>query len=139
MRDRHRPDGETGYVTNGNTPLAIAITPDGNTAYVVNGRSGTVTPIDLANGTPGAPSLSEPTRSRSPLPRNPAQARGYADSAAGWLRVRVIKLWDQHKSNTGPAIRKIVTEATRTKRHSMVHGGTTAKMALQAPDKPLCR
>ena len=36
-------------------PLAIAITPDGTTAYVADGASSTVTPIDLATGTPGQP------------------------------------------------------------------------------------
>ena len=35
-------------------PLAIAIAPDGMTAYVADGASSTVTPIDLATGTPGA-------------------------------------------------------------------------------------
>jgi YVTN family beta-propeller protein len=36
-------------------PLAIAIAPDGTTAYVADGALNTVTPIDLATGTPGKP------------------------------------------------------------------------------------
>jgi DNA-binding beta-propeller fold protein YncE len=40
-------------------PAAIAIAPDGATAYVTNsqgnGQNGTVTPINLATGTPGKP------------------------------------------------------------------------------------
>jgi DNA-binding beta-propeller fold protein YncE len=36
-------------------PLAIAIAPDGMTAYVADGALSTVTPIDLATGTPGQP------------------------------------------------------------------------------------
>jgi DNA-binding beta-propeller fold protein YncE len=42
--------GPTGYF---GQPLAIAITPDGTTAYLANGASSTVTPINLATGTPG--------------------------------------------------------------------------------------
>ncbi len=41
------------------SPVGIAITPDGATAYVTNGRgrgqNGSVTPINLATGTPGKP------------------------------------------------------------------------------------
>jgi len=36
-------------------PLAIAIAPDGATAYVADGATSTVTPIDLATGTPRKP------------------------------------------------------------------------------------
>lgn len=35
-----------------NGPLGIAITPDGDVAYVTNSLSDTVTPVDLASGTP---------------------------------------------------------------------------------------
>ena len=35
--------------------MGIAITPDGKTAYVANSADATVTPINLATGTPGAP------------------------------------------------------------------------------------
>jgi DNA-binding beta-propeller fold protein YncE len=37
------------------SPLAIAVAPDGATAYVTNGIASTVTPINLATGTPGKP------------------------------------------------------------------------------------
>jgi YVTN family beta-propeller protein len=36
-------------------PLAIALTPRGTTAYVADGATSTVTPVDLATGTPGKP------------------------------------------------------------------------------------
>ncbi len=36
-------------------PIDMAITPDGSTAYVVNSSDGTLTPIPLATGAPGAP------------------------------------------------------------------------------------
>src|SRR5207248_2119051 len=39
----------------GTSPYGIAITPDGSKAYVTNSGAGTVTPIDLATGTAGAP------------------------------------------------------------------------------------
>jgi YVTN family beta-propeller protein len=45
-------------MTAGQYPRWIAFTPDGKTAYVTNGASGagnTVTPINVATGTPGTP------------------------------------------------------------------------------------
>jgi YVTN family beta-propeller protein len=36
-------------------PFAIAITPDGKTVYVVNRDNDTVTPVDVATNTAGAP------------------------------------------------------------------------------------
>jgi YVTN family beta-propeller protein len=39
----------------GSSPYGIAISQDGQTAYVTNSGSGTVTPVNLATGTPGSP------------------------------------------------------------------------------------
>jgi YVTN family beta-propeller protein len=39
----------------GQSPISLAITPDGRTVYVVNIGSRTVTPIDVAHNTAGAP------------------------------------------------------------------------------------
>ena len=39
---------------------------------------------------------------------------------------------EQHRSNTGPGVRKINTPITRTRRHSAAHGGTIARMSLYA-------
>jgi hypothetical protein len=43
----------------------------------------------------------------------------------------------QHSSNTSPAPGGPNTPITRTKRHNQAHVGTPAKMASQAPDKPI--
>ena len=82
------PDGKTVYVTNfnehrhadqhrdqhggrsdpgGERPAGVAVSPDGKTVYVTNCGSNTVTPIDTATNTAGAPI---PVGSSAGVPRH---------------------------------------------------------------------
>ena len=47
------PARPAGRSCSASDPVSIAITPDGAIAYVADYQDGTVTPIDLATGTPG--------------------------------------------------------------------------------------
>jgi YVTN family beta-propeller protein len=51
----HAGGGDTRSIGVGTFPAALAVTPDGRTLYVANHGDNTVTPVDVATGTPGTP------------------------------------------------------------------------------------
>jgi YVTN family beta-propeller protein len=51
----HAGGGDTRSIGVGTFPAALAVTPDGRTLYVANYGDNTVTPVDVATGTPGTP------------------------------------------------------------------------------------
>ena len=89
----------------------------------------------LPAGSPGGGAASGCTRSRA---RHPLCC-----GVSGSAKAPEVMTAQVPASNTKtPQVRepeKINTETTRTKRHYPAHGSTAAKIAMQAPDQPLCR
>src|SRR5450755_2072979 len=74
-----------------------------------------------------------PSRSPAAAGLRAAGRHAWSEAQARWL----TGCGGQHSSNTRPAPGGSNTRITRTKRHSPAHVGTPAKMASQAPDRPI--